>query len=376
MAVSPSVKARILEPSAENIALAAEQIRRSQVVAMPTETVYGLAGSLWDEAALARIFETKERPRFDPLIAHVSPALLRSYAADPLEALEKLGVIDRSRLSHGAIDRARALVHAFWPGPLTLVFPKQMRVPDLATSGLDSVAVRMPQHAVAQALIDHAGVPLAAPSANRFGRISPTSAEAVLSELGDRIDIILNGGSCDVGLESTIVRVADPFELLRQGGVSVEKIESIAPFRLRIHSKHAPSGPQPAAIAPGMLESHYAPEKRLILLPHHKTPEAEKAWKKELMRFASIYPHGALITQSAHTLEWLRTHCPECLTFLVYYSTLSTTENAIESARNLFRYLRQMDESKAEFIAAESCQTEEGLFAAIQDRLKRASFSR
>ncbi len=164
--------ARILAPTAEGIALAAAALARGEPVGMPTETVYGLAASCWDERAVARVFAAKDRPRFDPLIVHVAEGV-RSVAA-----LAELGLVDAAALGAAGIDAADALCGAFWPGPLTLVLPKTARVPDIVTAGLATVAVRAPRHPVAQALIAAAGVPLAAPSANRFGRISPTSASS------------------------------------------------------------------------------------------------------------------------------------------------------------------------------------------------------
>ncbi|MGK5083715.1 L-threonylcarbamoyladenylate synthase, partial [Bdellovibrionota bacterium FG-1] len=256
------MRARILSSTPDHIALVAQAIQHDEVVGMPTETVYGLAGGAFQPEALARIFETKERPTFDPLIVHVGTE------ARNLKELEKLRLVNISLLSPIAYQRIELLIERFWPGPLTLVLPKQDAVPDLATSGLPSVALRMPAHPVAQALIAAAGTPLAAPSANRFGRISPTTAQAVADELGDRIDWIINGGHCQVGVESTVLRIEvdGRLTLLRPGGIARDQIEKIGPWTVEIEQ---PSSNPIAAgmLAPGMLDSHYAPSKPMFMLP-------------------------------------------------------------------------------------------------------------
>ena len=209
---------------------------------MPTETVYGLAGDGLNPTALARIFEVKQRPLFDPLILHF---------ADMAGAFDLAGQIPTS---------ARELAQRFWPGPLTIVVLKKAMVPELATSGLPNVALRVPAHPVAQALLRAFGGPLAAPSANRFGRISPTDAQAVQTELGDAVPLILDGGPCGVGLESTVIFLSEHQPvLLRAGGIPLEEIESvIGPI------KHAtPVDDRP--LAPGQLKHHYAPRKPLRL---------------------------------------------------------------------------------------------------------------
>ncbi len=245
----------------EGIARAAALLRSGQVVGIPTETVYGLAGSAFDERALARIFEAKERPSFDPLIVHLAD--FEAQGLDPAN-----GVVDRDRLSADALATVRRLAAAFWPGPLTMVLPRSRRVPDLATSGLDTVGVRVPAHPVARALLEAVGLPLAAPSANRFGRISPTRADHVADELGDRIPLVLDGGDAPVGVESTVVRITPEgaLELLRPGGVPVEELQAVAGRPVRPPASSPGSGASSPA-APGMLESHYAPGKPLVLLP-------------------------------------------------------------------------------------------------------------
>jgi L-threonylcarbamoyladenylate synthase len=277
---------------------AAQVLRMGGLVALPTETVYGLAGDAMREDALARIFEVKGRPRFDPLILHVASADL---------AWE---------LAREVPDLARRLANAFWPGPLTLVVPKQPRVSDLATSGLPNVALRVPAHPLAQRVLMAFGGPLAAPSANRFGRISPTTAAAVRAELGSSVDLILDGGPCEIGLESTVIGFdrRGPW-LLRAGGISIEDIEAIAG-----HSLRRARSVETAPLAPGQLMHHYAPGKPLLVV----RDEAELCRKSgpgagvlalsvphEIARSCagaqSLAPDGNLATAAARFFDALRT---------------------------------------------------------------------
>jgi L-threonylcarbamoyladenylate synthase len=232
---------------------AADILRRGGLVAFATETVYGLGANALDATALARVFEAKNRPRFDPIIAHIA---------------------DVSRVGQLAADlpeKARELARRFWPGPLTLVLPKRDTVPDLLTAGLPNVGVRVPDHPLALALLRAVEFPVGAPSANPFGQISPTTAEHVVEQLGDKIDYVLDGGACRVGLESTVVHVTDAATvLLRPGGLPVEEIESVV-GRVIVPSQ-APTIEQTPQLAPGMLARHYAPRTRLVL-----STELEKA---------------------------------------------------------------------------------------------------
>ena len=229
--------------SPEAISRAVKLLRAGQVIGLPTETVYGLAGDGLNPAALARIFEVKQRPLFDPLILHFADM------AGAFALAEQVPVA------------ARELAGIFWPGPLTLVLRKMLQVPDLATSGLPHVALRVPAHPVAQALLRAFGGPLAAPSANRFGRISPTDAQAVQTELGDAVPLILDGGPCAVGLESTVLLISENQPvLLRAGGVPLEEIEKvIGPVQ-----RATPVDDRPQA--PGQLKHHYAPRKPFRLV--------------------------------------------------------------------------------------------------------------
>ncbi len=349
----------ILPPTPEHLRLAAETIARGELIGMPTETVYGLAGDAFNVTAVGRIFAAKERPTFDPLIVHVtSPS-----TPDPVRELDERGVVAAAELGANARARAEALMRAFWPGPLTLVLPKHARVPDLVTSGLPSVAVRAPRHPVAQALLAAAGTPLAAPSANRFGRISPTSAADVEAELGDRVPLILDGGRCEVGVESTVLAIGPDgaLTLLRPGGTPIEQIERIAGARAQVIARSAPGV---SAASPGLLDSHYAPRTPLILLAGlvSEAPPLPEALPSTI----------GLLAQSGDAekiSEALRRRTQRS----VIVRVLSPTGDREEAARNLFAALRALDDSNAKLLLAEPCTDESGLGHAIGDRLRRAS---
>jgi L-threonylcarbamoyladenylate synthase len=311
----------IVAPTPEAVARAAAILREGGLVAFPTETVYGLGGDATNDRAVAAIFAAKDRPRFNPLISHVAD----------LAAARRLGRFDR---------RAEALAARFWPGPLTLVVP---RLPDcpvslLATAGLDTVAVRVPKHPVAQALLRAAGVPVAAPSANRSGRISPTEAAHVAEELGDRVAMILDGGPCAVGLESTVLDVTtDPPTLLRPGGIAAEALGPVRP----------PGAAGAAPRGPGLLASHYAPHLPVRL-------EAREARPGEAL--LGFGPGAAPPGFAA--VRWL-----------------SRTGDPVEAAANLFATLRALDRPEYAGIAVMPIP-EEGLGRAINDRLRRAAAPR
>ncbi|MGZ3687175.1 MAG: L-threonylcarbamoyladenylate synthase [Bdellovibrionota bacterium] len=366
---TPSVaRARVLAPSPENLALAAEALARGDVVGMPTETVYGLAGAAFNPMALARIFETKERPTFDPLIIHVGPL------GRGLEQLARLHLIDLPSLSPRAQERARKLIDQFWPGPLTLVLPKHADVPDLATSGLATVALRMPRHPVAQALIAQAGMPLAAPSANRFGRISPTTPAAVLEELGDRIDLILDGGPCEIGLESTVLAIepTGTLRLLRPGGISRQEIEVLLGQSVELPP---PVLPSTAASSPGMLASHYAPSKPLRILPSEVLKLRPEQRAEILALLPASVPADAklgLLIFSGKSSD-AEKHFSAITGRKVTVLILSEKGDLSEAAHHLFTRLRTLDGSSAEALFCEPVTSERGLGHAIADRLRRAS---
>ncbi len=310
----------------EAILRAVELLRDGQVIGMPTETVYGLAADGLNPTALARIFEVKQRPLFDPLILHF---------ADAAGAFALAGQIPTA---------ARELAQHFWPGPLTLVIRKTDVVPDLATSGLPNVALRVPAHPVAQLLLRAFGGPLAAPSANRFGSISPTDAQAVRTELGDAVPLILDGGACVVGLESTIVFLSEHKPvLLRAGGVPVEEIEAlIGPIE---RTRAVETNP----LAPGQLKHHYAPHK-----PLHLVDEAAEI-------------------PSQSDVGWLAFGAQPAADFVGVRENLSPTGLLREAAANFFRALRALDENPRVRQLYAKRLPPQGLGAAINERLERAS---
>lgn len=313
----------------QDIAKAKELLERGELVAIPTETVYGLAGNALNPDAVASIFETKNRPSFDPLIIHThSVDRVGDFVAEFPEELKKLA-------------------QAFWPGPLTLLLPRKAIIPDLVTSGLDRVAVRVPHHSLTQSLLANLDFPLAAPSANPFGYISPTSALHVEKQLGAKIPYILDGGSCEVGLESTIVGIEEgEVVVYRLGGLEIAEIEAIVgEVRVKTHSSSNPA-------APGLLEAHYAPRKPLIL------GDLDKLIPDYNSRGVSF---AVLSLQRDFLLLSDRLQIK-----------LSSNGNLKEAAKNLFSALRELDEMKVEVILSE-LMPEEGLGRAINDRLKRAS---
>lgn len=306
--------------------VAAEFLRTGNVVAIPTETVYGLSCNAYDERAVAEVFRLKNRPFFDPLIVHVAP----SHTLDDIVA--------------SIPSDAFRLMDAFWPGPMTLLLPKQSNVPDLVTSGLDTVAVRMPAHPLASKLLSMLDFPLAAPSANPFGYVSPTTADHVMQHFSGNIPYVLDGGPCSVGIESTIVGFeGDEVVVYRLGGVSLESIKSVVgDVRVQTISSSKPS-------APGMLKSHYAPQIPLRI--------------SDIEDFISNYdgiPTAFISFNQGFSLPG------------VDVFVLSKSGDDAEAARNLFRVLRQLDASDYKQIVAEK-MPELGLGRAINDRLLRAS---
>jgi L-threonylcarbamoyladenylate synthase len=309
------------------IAEAGRRIRAGGLVAFPTETVYGLGANALDPRAVARIFEVKQRPFFDPLIVHVPD-------------LEAIGAL----VTH-VPPAAAQLSRRFWPGPLTLVLEKQSIVPDIVTAGLTTVAIRIPAHPVAQALLRAAGIPIAAPSANLFGRISPTTAAHVREQLGDRVDLILDGGPCRVGVESTVLSLVEsPPRLLRHGGVPIEDLAALL-GEVTVVAPDCDAGPQPA---PGMLTQHYAPRTPLELIADWNTiPAAPDVGVLALQRFDRGREFGAV-------------------------EILSPTGDLTEAAAILFAALRRLDAAGLRIILAELAP-ETGLGRAINDRLRRAA---
>jgi L-threonylcarbamoyladenylate synthase len=321
---------RVMPANAQAIADAAHTLAAGGLVAFPTETVYGLGADAASGTAVARLYAAKGRPSFNPLIAHVPD----------LAAARRLARFDAA---------AERLATAFWPGPLTLVLPKARGCPvsDLATAGLDTVAVRVPAHAVARDLLAAFAGAIVAPSANRSGHVSPTTAEHVIGDLGGRIDLVLDGGATPVGLESTIVACLDGPVLLRPGGLPRDRIEEVVGGPLGSAPTHAPADAAP--LGPGMLASHYAPRARLRLGVEGVVPG------EALLAFGPRPVPGA--QHAAMTLN------------------LSARGDLVEAAANLFSHLRALDAAGIATIAVAPVPPE-GLGEAINDRLTRAAAPR
>ena len=316
-------------PVGTDVECAATVLLGGGLAAFPTETVYGLGASAFDPRAVARIFEAKGRPSFDPLIVHIAEQswLARVAAAIP--------------------ETASRLIDRFWPGPLTLILPKTVDVPDLVTAGLPTVGVRMPAHPVALALLRRCGMPIAAPSANAFGAVSPTTAEHVVEQLGDRIDYVLDGGPCAVGLESTIIDLSTARPtLLRPGGLALERIQEVIGHVEIDDSASADESSRPRA--PGMLSRHYAPRTPIVVLASDApVPEAARVG---LLAFVA----------ESHSERFAAVEI------------LSPRGELAEAAANLFAAIRRLDALRLDVIVARPVPNI-GLGRAINNRLARAS---
>jgi L-threonylcarbamoyladenylate synthase len=329
---------RVLPGDVEaSIREAAAAIRAGEPVAFPTETVYGLGTNALDAKAVARVFAAKERPSFDPLIVHLTDASwVRDYA-----------------LADDAGDpRVRRLAEACWPGPLTIVLRKRPLVPGIVTAGLETVGLRVPDHPVARRLIEAAGVPIAAPSANRFGRVSPTRAEHVLAQLGGRIGIVLDGGPSRVGIESTVISLADGQALLlRPGGTPLETIEAlIGPLAV------AGDTAEHRSSSPGRTGVHYATRAPLELLPPNGAAAALPGERLGLLAADDVGRRAALSAGGPYAAV----------------EVLSPSGNEIEAAACLFEALHRLDAAGLDRIVAQSVP-ETGLGRAVMDRLRRAA---
>lgn len=314
----------------QSVSVAARALRDGHLVAIPTETVYGLGANALNESAVANIFAAKNRPSFDPLIIHQSSAdRILNYAKEvPTEA--------------------RLLAEKVWPGPLTLVLPKKEEVPDLVSAGLSTVALRVPDHPLTLELLEAIDFPVAAPSANPFGFVSPTTAQHVKDQLGEKIDYILDGGACRVGLESTIIGFPGGVAtVLRKGGLPVERIEEILghPVVVKTHSNSRPE-------APGMLSQHYSP--------------GVEMWMVEKSNVLYPYPSGSAAIIFGNELQIMR----DGRKLDVF--NLSPSSDLNEAARNLFAVLREISKGDYPVVIAYPVP-EEGLGLAINDRLRRAA---
>lgn len=311
-----------------DITVAADLLRQGKLVAIPTETVYGLAANALDAGAVTKIFIAKNRPQFNPLIVH---------CATTEQALS---------YAQNIPEEARELAEKYWPGPLTLILKKKEIIPDIVTAGHEWVGLRVPQHPITLELLSTINFPLAAPSANPSGYVSPTTAEHVAEGLNGKIDYILNGGPCKVGVESTIISFStNPPTLLRHGGIPLEKIKTVIP-QLQISQQEQEDAP----ISPGQLASHYAPRKKVYLGNVH-----ELANKFSGQNIGSI------------SLNTLLPEIPEEKQIL-----LSESGSLEEAAQHIFAALRKLDALPVELIIAE-LMPDEGLGRAINDRLRRAA---
>jgi L-threonylcarbamoyladenylate synthase len=322
--------------SMASLSQGAELLRRGGTVAFPTETVYGLGGNALDQAAVQAIFEAKQRPSWDPLIVHVVNQ-------------EQLGMV-----SVDIPDKGRLLMEAFWPGPLTLLLPKSRRVPAIVTGGRTRVGVRMPRHPVARKLIELAGVPIAAPSANSFGRTSPTRAEFVLEDLDGRIDAVIDSGDATLGLESTVVDVCEePPILYRPGMVTLQQLQSLCPSLIAYREPQSGvSGPQ---ASPGIGMKHYSPRARLLLLESAEELSSLAAELQAAGETVGVMMPTALMNAGPYLVyEW------------------GALEDQEKLARRLFAGLRELDAAGATVIIC-PMPDDYGLGATIRDRLLRAA---
>ncbi len=314
----------IIKADKESIAQAAQIIKLGGLVAFPTETVYGLGADGLNPIAVAKIFEAKKRPAFNPLILHIA---------------KKEALMELAELADQRID---LLIKKFWPGPLTLVLPKKRIVPDIVTSGNPTVAIRMPNHPVALQLIEASGTPIAAPSANRFGHLSPTEAKHVKKYIGPKVDIILDGGKCSVGVESTIIQFHEnELYLLRPGGLAKEEIEKeIGKIKIGKSAKNKPT-------APGQLPFHYSPNTTLRFYSDKLLDKKKKIGVLFFEQNKLNFPFASV-------------------------KVLSKKGDLREAAANLFSHLHDLEKENLDLILVEPIENK-GLGRAIMDRLKKAS---
>jgi L-threonylcarbamoyladenylate synthase len=308
----------------KDLGLAQKLLESSSVIAIPTETVYGLAGNALNRDAILSIYKIKNRPAFDPLIAHVAS----------IDRIEEIATVESALV--------KKIGEAIWPGPLTMLLPRRDHLPDILTSGLPRVAVRIPRHPLTAELLQKLDFPLAAPSANPFGYVSPTTAQHVNQQLGDKIPYILDGGPTQVGLESTIIGFeGDQIIVHRLGGLKLEDLESFGHVKTVLNQSSNPT-------APGMLKSHYSPGKKMIIGDLEELTKRHQNEKVGIISFNKSYPQAKVSV------------------------VLAPTGDPDEAARNLFSALRKMDDPEINLILAEFVP-EEGLGRAVNDRLKRAA---
>ncbi|NJM05708.1 threonylcarbamoyl-AMP synthase [Candidatus Gracilibacteria bacterium] len=334
-------RTRTLAADAAGVAAATTLLHAGELVAFPTETVYGLGGNALDAAAVARIFSAKGRPAEDPLIVHVAV------------------VAQLARVTRDLPDVVELLAARFWPGPLTLIVPRSPAVPPAVSAGRDTVAVRIPQHPLAQMLLRAVAIPIAAPSANRFGHTSPTSAQHVLADLDGRIAAVIDGGATPIGIESTVLDLTAPVPtLLRPGGISLEELRKVlgeVALGRRVEQ-------DTAQIAPGLLDRHYAPASAMWLAIGHAA--ATRAWlaKRAAALRAEGKRVGLLIPDDDQDLA----------TAADLVVTLGPANDPERIASRLYAALREIDAQRPDVILARDLG-EEGIARAIRDRLRRAA---
>jgi len=341
---------------AAGVARAAELVRAGRVVAVPTETVYGLAADATNAAAIGRIYQAKERPLDNPLIVHVG----RRFGG--VDALVAAGFVDEARLGREQRAAADRLFEAFWPGPLSVILPRGAGLAAEVSAGTDTVGLRMPANPVFLDLLDEVGVPLAAPSANRANRISPTSAGDVLAELGGRIPLVLDGGATRVGVESTVVRVTDRggVVLLRPGGVPRNAIERIVGAPIEEPPRQAGR-----RHSPGRRAVHYAPDKPVLLCRRQDDPSS-------LVRSASVARLGVLCFASGEAAVPPDAWRAALEGVEVALEALADSGDGRRAAAGLFAALRALDAGDCDAILVELPDESAGLWPAIADRLVRA----
>ncbi len=350
----------------EKIKEASNLIKEGKIVAFPTETVYGLGADALNAKAVARIYEIKNRPSFDPLIVHI--------------ANKK----DIFRLTY-PIEEVENLIDDFWPGPLTLVLKKRSIIPDIVSAGLDTVAVRMPANNIALELIKYASVPIAAPSANLFGRPSPTCAKHVIEDFGDKLDLIIDGGKTKIGLESTVLDLTSkPFRILRPGGISLEQLQPYNVVCLEEEKTACKNSDKllkqrqtlkeeqvqkmfSTSLSPGMLPTHYSPNVPLILI--EKSNVQMKKMREEIEKFIKRNKKvGLIITQNNKN----NLNRGKVLEKVHKFYVVDSTDSFKYYAVNLFSFLREFERRGIEIILVEGIG-EEGLGYAIMNRLRKAA---
>ena len=336
-----------LPVSPESLEQAAQILRNGGLVAFPTETVYGLGADAFNAEALAKIFEVKNRPRFDPLIIHIAA----------LDTFEKIA--DTSLLSEETRRKLFLLAEKFWPGPLSLVLPKNEKIPGIATAGLPTAAIRFPAHEAAKTLISLAGGAVAAPSANPFGSLSPTRAEHVRDKLGDKVDMILDGGPAQIGVESTVLDITGKsIKILRHGGAPKEEIEKlIGGVEENVSNADASGG----LASPGQLKSHYSPQKPLSVFS-----------REEMIRLPYEADAAYLFFDGSTREAWLEGRPEAGGQGAAVFRTLSEKGLVLEASARLFEILHELEKCRISRIFAQFAPFE-GLGAAINDRLSRAS---